>query len=238
MLAGSIYTGEQFSSETDPLNTLWRAGNMTEFWNAAEENLRLRIQSHLRKSFGLTTEDAEDCVSVALLGLITQSEENRQAITRPKTYIWRSAINEGKHLAIRNGRAAQVIDDLSRMAVIPNENEALAVKLAEALLDDVEFQPSWVTKVVNAAIAKLRPALRETIKFELAHGPSSSGVAAVALGIAATTYRVNKSNGYKQLRTLIPQVMTEMGIPLRHVGIPDVGFADSIFPSEDETAEE
>ncbi len=114
-----------------------------------------------------------------------------------------------------------------------------AVVLLEALLDDLEADPGWATKVVEEAIGRLQPGLARVIRHVLARDFEYNASDAPAdLGLSSVAFRQNKSRAYAALKRIIPAVMRELGINPVSCRIPEVNLhVARDFPTPEEDAE-
>lgn len=243
------------------LAMLWEQGKLSEFYGTVAAELAPKVHRYLHfGQSGLPLEDCEDCVQQALEGFV-ERQEDRGSIRDPQAYIWQSAKNAARELLESQGRESQVREVIRGeqerytkgrrkrpVHAQPAEEagshrgdwvaipERSAILLTEALLEDLEVEPTWIVQVMEIILNRLRPALRRVVEHLLTYGPEYIATQApIDLGIPSKTYRANKSKAYKELRKLIPVVMKEKGIDLHLHGIPDLGLPEvRPFPSEDE----
>jgi DNA-directed RNA polymerase specialized sigma24 family protein len=144
---------------------------------------------------------------------------------------------EGCDTLDRTSRESQ--DDVAGDDDVDAEPEDIngdsAVILVEALVEDVNAEPSWAVHVVELAVARLRPALGRVVRHLLKNGlDCSSSDACVELGMTAETFRANKSKCFAALEHIIPSVMTEHGIVPSHQRIVQVFEERKEFGMSDE----
>jgi hypothetical protein len=72
---------------------LWTTGRLTDFWATVDAELAPVIRAVLQRDHRLTLEEAEDCLSPALQGLVERQATARRSVRNPQAYIWRSALS-------------------------------------------------------------------------------------------------------------------------------------------------
>jgi DNA-directed RNA polymerase specialized sigma24 family protein len=121
---------------------------------------------------------------------------------------------------------------------------AWASLVVEEMTGEVEVEGEFAREIVQTAITRLTPSLRRVIEyvmyedFDYKSGDIaySAQEGATALGMTVGAFRTNKSRAFEDLRALIPQVVRELGISLRH-RVAEVGIAVSrVLPSDDDPA--
>ena len=251
---GTDVEGYGVEDTRERLGTAWRNGSTAEALGILNDDVRRWCVRWLIGRFGhqgISEEDAEDCFSDAMEGLLNRDASK---VSDPYNYVFTSAKNaaldtldERKRLVKRNPEWEGQEDDIDEygggsVASTPSawtSRDLLIV--TEATLDiEVSGRTEQLRNLYRHVLPKLKPARRRLVEVLLERGADIS-VAALAdvMNSSMSAVRSLKSRTFSDLRTILPTSAQEMGIDFDQfvTQVPEVIDRIPLIPSPEEENE-
>jgi len=247
------------------INDHWSNGRYTDAGRVIADELLPVIVDNLIGKRGFSKEEAEDVAGEAREAFLKKISENGPlSIKAPKPYIWRSAERRAVDHIRKKATLPQADNEPlpgpDGEEITPQEHfdnqsygssingvmpawQARAMYMAEALIVDIEIDPSVAVRLVNETLTRLAPINAQVLRHLLDHGLNQPAAdAARAFGMTANNFGVRKNRAYKEFREIAPKVAVELGVQWRGV-TEEPPSADAVetpefVPSEDDEQEQ
>ena len=236
------------------LGIAWRIGPTAEAWGILNEEVRRWCVGWIIGNFGhqgISEEDAEDCFSEAMEGLLKRAPIQ---VTDPYNYVFASAKNaaldilrERKPLIRRDPEWDGQEDELDEHAGETGVSKPTAwladglLVITEATLDiEVTARTEQLRAVYRLALPKLAPNRRRLVEVLLDRGTDMS-IAALAdiMGCSESALKSLKSRAIADLRELLPLAAQQLGINLDSLlsPVPEALIRLPVLPTTEEDIE-